>query len=104
MLAIVTIMFLTFFKSPPLFIECSQSFTSDSDTVETVAFQIALNIPKLWRQHAAIRVHTEISRSKDNEATQEFLYLVSTFPEPNFSDFHDIVHSSEVAVLAASGR
>ena len=30
--------------------------------------------------------------------------LAYTLLEPNFSNFHDIVRSSEVAVMAASGR
>ena len=70
-----------------------------------VAFEIALSIPSLWQQHAVtITVLAEISRSKREEAAQAFLYLAHTLLEPNFSDFHDIVRSSEVAVMAASGR
>ena len=70
-----------------------------------MAFQIALSVSSLWRQHAVpIIVLTEISRSKHDEPAQAFLYLAYTLLEPNFSDFHDIVRSSEVVVMAASGR
>ena len=51
-----------------------------------------------------ITVLVEISQSKHEEAAQAFLYLVYTWLEPNFSDLHDIVLSSEVAVMAVSGR
>ena len=64
-------------------------------------FEIALSVPSLRRQHA-VTINTEISQSKHEEAAQAFLYLAYTLLEPNFSDFHDIVHSSEVAVMAAS--
>ena len=65
----------------------------------------SLELPSLWQQHTVtITVLTEISRSKREEAAKAFLYLTYTLLEPNFSDFHDIVHSSEVAVMAASGR
>ena len=73
--------------------------------IETVAFEIALRVPSLRRQHAiTIAVLTEISQSKCEDAALAFLYVVYTLLEPNFSDFHDIVHSSEIAVMAASGR
>ena len=80
-------------------------FAENWDTIVTVAFEIALSVPSLWRQHAVtIAVLTENSRSKREEATQAFLYLAYTLLEPNFSDFHDIVCSSKIAVMAASGR
>ena len=70
-----------------------------------MAFEIALSVPSLWQQHTVtLTVHTEISRSMREEAAQAFLYLAFTLLEPNFSDFHDILRSSEVAVMAASGR
>ena len=82
-----------------------ETFASDLDTIETVASKIALSVLSLWRQHAlTIIVLTEISRSKREEASLVFLYLGYTLLEPNFSDFHDILRSSEVAVMAASGR
>ena len=107
MLAIATILLPTFSKPPPLFIECSRSFRRQgvSVTIETVAFEIASSVPSLWRQHAVtITVLTEISRSKREEAALAFLYLAYALLEPNFFDFHDIVHSCEVVVMAASGR
>ena len=68
-------------------------------------FKITLSVLSLWRQHAVtVTVLTEISRSKREEADLAFLYLAYTLLEPNFSDFHDIVRSSVVAVMAASGR
>ena len=80
-------------------------FSKFSLATRTVAFEIALSIPSLWRQHAVtIAALTETSRSKREEAALAFLYLAYTLLEPNFSDFHDIERSSEVAVLAASGR
>ena len=42
MLAIATMLLTSFSKSPQLFIEV---FTSDSDTIETIAFEIALSVP-----------------------------------------------------------
>ena len=85
----------TFSKSPLLFIERSRSFASDSDTIETVAFEIALSIPSLMRQHAlTIAVVTEISQSKREEAALAFLYLAYTLLEPNFRDFHDYFNSA----------
>ena len=57
------------------------------------------------RQHVeTVTVLNEISRSKREEAALAFLYLAYTLLEPNFGDFHDIVRSSEVAVVASSGR
>ena len=41
---------------------------------------------------------------KCEKAAQAYLYLAYTLLELNFSNIHDIVHSSEVAVIAASGR
>ena len=96
MLAIATILLPTFSKSPPL-LSVLDIFTSNSDIIETVAFEIALSIPSLWRWHAVTITVLE-------EAAQAFLYLVKPLLEPNFSDFHDIVHSSKVAVMVASGR
>ena len=65
----------------------------------------SLEVPSLRRQHAVtISVLTEISRSKREEAALAFLYLAYILLELNFSDFHDIVCSGEVAVMAASGR
>ena len=62
-------------------------------------------VPSLWRWHAVTgTVLTEVSRSKHEEAALAFLYVEYTLLEPNFSDFHNIVRSSEVAVMAASGK
>ena len=81
-----------------------QRDTNLKSTIETVAFEIALSVPTLWQQHAVtITDFTEISRSKHEEAAQAFLYLVYTLLEPTFNDFHDIVHSSEVAVRLLPG-
>ena len=66
--------------------------------METITFEIALSVLSLWRQHAVtVTVLTEISQSKHEEAALAFLYLAYTFLEPNFSNYHDIVRSSEVA-------
>ena len=52
-----------------------------------------------------IIVPSEISRSKCQVTAQAFLYLWrTTLLEPIFSDFHDTEHSSQLAVMAASGR
>ena len=66
------------------------------DTTETIVFEIALTV--------TITVLTEISQFKDEDAARVFLYLAYTLLKPNFNNFHVIVCSSEVAVMAASGR
>ena len=104
MLVIATILFPTISKSPALHTECSRSFRGRLRRHRIVTLEIGLSVPSIRRQHAlTIAVLTEISRSRSEEAALAFHYLTRTL-EPNFSDFRGIVHSIEIAVIAASGR
>ena len=95
----------TFSKSTPLFIECARSLCRrlghhrNSSVLNSREHSITVATA-----HWTIAVLTEISRSKCEDAALAFLYLEYTLLEPNFCNFHNIVRSSEVAVMAASRR